>query len=128
MARVKNGGIYKVNFGHTIGAELTTPHYCVVIKTHDKDLVLVFPTTSKQKYDRFSCPIPEGSTCIVKHTKTLSTQRILSPLLDANGNHIIVSTVTLSNIIKMYQQYFDFISNNALKGNQYIHNQSLQKI
>lgn len=124
--KIRNGGIYLVNFGKTIGAEFTTPHYCVVLKTHDKQLVMVFPITSKPKVDKYACIIPDyGTTCLLKHTKTISVLRVLRPLLDdATGQEIILPTPTLQMLTSKYEQYVSDTCKNALIGNSYINSQS----
>lgn len=123
--KIRNGGIYLVNFGKTIGAEFTSPHYCVVLKTHDKELVMVFPITSKSKFDKYACIIKEyGTTCLLKHTKTISIKRVLKPLHDNNtGEEIIVSTNTLEQLISKYKEYVYDTCKNALIGNSYINNE-----
>lgn len=120
--KIRNGGVYLVNFGKTIGAEFTTPHYCVVLKTHDKGLVMVFPMTSKDKIDKYTCEIPESnSTCILKHTKTLSVHRVLRPLINyVTGQPVIVTPKTLENLWNKYKEYVNDTCKKAIIGNKFI--------
>lgn len=123
--KVRPGGIYLVNLGKTTSPELTSPHYCVILKTHDKDLFLALPTTSKEKNDEFKFIIPEdGSTCLFKHMKTISRHRILKPLLDfETGEEIILSNEHLIELTNEYKIYINRLCERAIQGNlDYINN------
>lgn len=117
--KIRPGGIYLVDLGQTKSPELSAPHYCVILKTHDKDLFLALPTTSKKKNDKFTYVIPEdNSTCMFKHMRTISRSRILKPLLDhESGNEIVLANNHLIDLINQYQQYIDVLCKRATQGN-----------
>lgn len=117
--KIRPGGIYLINLGKTKNPELSSPHYCVILKTHDKDLFLALPTTSKRKEDRYTYIIPEdNSTCMFKHMKTIARNRILKPLKDAEtGNEIVLSNEHLAELMSQYQMYIDVICKRAIQGN-----------
>jgi len=115
--KIRTGGLYLVNMGRTYSPEFSSPHYCVILKTYDKGLFLAIPTTSKVKNEKFKFLIPEdGSTCLFKHTRTIAKERILKPLLDSNGEQIIVSSKTLEQIADNYKMFVNYICNNAVIG------------
>lgn len=117
--KIRPGGIYLVNLGAVKNPELNSPHYCVILKTHDKDLFLALPTTSKYRKDEFKFIIPEdNSTCLFKHMRTISRYRILKPLLNDNGKEIILSTENLTNLINKYKEYINLVCCRAVQGNK----------
>ncbi len=116
--KIRPGGIYLVNLGRTKSPELNSPHYCVILKTHDRDLFLALPTTSKSKEDEFKFIIPEdNSTCLFKHMKTIARSRIIKPLIDYDGNQVILSPDNLADLIRDYKDYIEFLCNKAIQGN-----------
>lgn len=117
--KVRPGGIYLVNLGRKKDPELSSPHYCVILKTHDKGLFLALPTTSKLKSDKYQYTIPEdNSTCLFKHMKTISELRILRPLLNhETGELIILSNEHLQELIEEYKRYINDLCERAIQGN-----------
>ena len=118
--KIINGGIYLVKFTDTINPELKDPHYCVVLKTHDKDLFVALPTTSKKKKDLYSFLIPEdSSTCLFKHMKVVARGRIIKPLEDSNKNPIVLSNENLTKLLAKFRIFIDDICRNAILSNKY---------
>ncbi len=116
--KIRNGGLYLVNLGKTFNPELNAPHYCVIMKTHDKDLFIALPTTSKQKVDIYNHIIPEdNSVCLFKHMRTVSRSRILKPLLNADGQEVILSNENMANLLIDYQHFIKDMCDKAILSN-----------
>lgn len=117
--KIRNGGIYLVYPGRTVDPELRNPHYCVIMKTYDKNLFLALPTTSKHKIDQYVHIIPEdNSRCLFKHMRIVSKGRIIKPLLDRNGNPVILSNDSLIDLVKDYQCFIKDTCDKAILSNK----------
>ena len=126
--KITNGGLYLVNPGKTMNPELNAPHYCVVIKTHDKDLFIALPTTSKNKDDLYKHTIPEdNSKCLFKHMRVVSRSRILKPLLDLEGKEVIMSNQSMRDLLEDYQYFIKVMCDNAIISNK-MYFESLEKV
>jgi len=119
--KIISGGIYLVNLGKHKNPEFSSPHYCVIIKSYDKELLLCLPTTSKEKLtEKYIFKIPEdGSTCLFKHAKFISNKRILKPLYNKEtGQQMILSNQHLNDLLQNFQRFMTITCNNALQGNK----------
>lgn len=117
--KIRSGGLYLVNLGKTFNPELNAPHYCVIMKTHDKDLFIALPTTSKNKNDMYMHIIPEdNSRCLFKHMRIVSRGRILKPLVDIDGKEVILSNENMIDLVKDYQHFIKDMCDNAIISNK----------
>lgn len=117
--KIISGGLYLVDLSGYVSPEFGLLHYCVILKTHDKDILFALPTTSKLKNEKFISKILEdGSHCLLKHARPISIKRVVELLLDNNGNQIIISNEHLKSLINDYQNYMHIIYNKAIWSNK----------
>jgi len=115
--KIVSGGLYLVNLNIPVNPEFGFYHYCVILKTQDKDLFIALPTTSKNKQDEFKFIIPEdNSICLFKHMRSISRIRIIKPLY-INDKKVVLSSDSLSKLLYSYLNYINIMCRKTLYSN-----------
>ena len=115
--KFKNGCAYLIDLKHAISPELKGNHYCYAFKIpNDKALALCFLIPSKLNAS-YTISLPENPNgkVLLKHTKMISTSRILNTLKDASGKAIFLSQNSIDLLFKEYNNYIDNICSAAVK-------------
>ncbi len=118
--KFKNGCAYLIDLKHAISPELKGNHYCYAFKIpNDKALALCFLMTSNPSKlnASYTISLPENPNgkVLLKHTKMISTSRILNTLKDASGKAIFLSQNSIDLLFKEYNNYIDNICSAAVK-------------
>lgn len=118
IGKIINGGMYLVDLKGNVNPEFGYLHYCILIKTHDKDLFLAFPTTTSKdrQSEDFTYVLPvDNSIILFKHTRIVSKFRVIDELKDNDGHLIVLSDEELDCIFKEYEKFIKHIEGVAKK-------------
>lgn len=113
--KLKNGGMYLVNLTGNINPEFGLKHYCILIKTDDRELFLAIPTTTSpnrvsEKHCVLTC---DNSIALYKHTRIISNKRVVGEK-KINGELCVLEKEDLDNLINGYETYIHGLHTNAV--------------
>lgn len=120
--KLKNGGMYLVNLTGNINPEFGLKHYCVLVRTEDKELFLAIPTTTSanrtsEKHCILKC---DNSIALYKHTRIISNKRVVGEKR-INGQLCVLEKDDLDNLLKGYKKYIDNLHKEAVHSVEQYH-------
>lgn len=120
--KLKNGGMYLVNLTGNINPEFGLKHYCVLIKTDDRELFLAFPTTtSSNRNSEKHCVLKcDNSIALYKHTRIISNKRVVGEK-KINGELCVLEKEDLDNLINGYETYIHKLHADAISSVEQYH-------
>ena len=122
-SKIRNGGLYLIDFKGNVNPEFGLTHYCVLVATEDRDIFLSFPTTTSKKIktEKYHHILNiDGSIVLFKHTRFISRQRIIGERT-RDGVLSVLSEDELKELLNDYKMYTDRISEEAIKSSHNYH-------
>lgn len=111
-----------MNLTGNINPEFGLKHYCVLIKTDDRELFLAIPTTTSpnrnlEKQCVLKC---DNSIALYKHTRIISNKRVVGEK-KINGELCVLEKEDLDILINGYEAYIHKLHTDAISSVEQYH-------
>lgn len=108
--KLKSGGIYLIDQKGFISPEYGYDHYCILMKTNNRDMFLAFPLTTlpKRRGEPYTLARPndEKEIILLNQVKPISKHRVIGKKTQ-NGQLVVVSDNDIELIFSKYREYLE---------------------
>ncbi|RHB95317.1 hypothetical protein [Thomasclavelia ramosa] len=106
--KLKPGGIYLIDQRGYISPEFGFNHYCILLKTNNKNMFLAFPltTSDNRRNDAYTIPRPgdDKELILLNQVKPISKNRVIG-MKTENGQLVVIKSKDIEYIFGEYMIY-----------------------